>query len=107
MAEKMSDKADTHRTPSGVLLTPLGITRIISPRSIRGFTSEELSDIVGGQITLVPLRNDDNPRRQNRIMCINAEGMDQNHEFNSKAYSIYEVSCWGTVLIMDAKDFVG
>ena len=92
--------------PSGILLTPLGTTRLLTPRNSRGFTSEELSDIVQGQITLIQLTNEEKPRRRRRIMCVNAEGKDLKLEFNSKAFIIFEVPCWGLVFIMNFRYFL-
>lgn len=94
--------------PDGLLIMPLGETKIISPQNSIRFTDTELTELVGGQIEIIPLVNEDNPRkRRRRIMCINAEGKELNLEPNAKARSIYDVSCWGIVVVINVRDFAG
>lgn len=92
--------------PEAILLSAHGDTKLITPKNFTHFGVEELSDLVEGQITLIPLSNEKFPRRRRRLMCINFDGREKSLSFNSKAFSIFEVSAWGSVVIMNVRDFL-
>jgi hypothetical protein len=95
---------DKKITPDGLVLFPLGETKVINPKNELHFTQDEISELIGGQITIIPLANEEKPRRRRRIMCINLEGEEMNLQFNFKAKSIFDVSCWGIAVILNVRD---
>ena len=69
-----------------ITISTKGEVRLASPRNGKDFSLEELQEIVGGQVEIIPL-----------FMVVNEEGLLERLQINQQATNIY-----GTLIVGDA-----